>query len=424
LIKGDHSPGDRHNHYNHHTRGKKTNESSSLSLPEHQGIIKIIRFGRCGFRCRFEKGLQSIDIDIKSNWRHKTLNITTAADKCELKIKVPTPCPCVGDRRGSVSRSGSVMKVMKGLNFYISILPAYLNLRRAKEFDEIIIFLYFYLGLKGISTGDFSGVLRELFSFSIEDDQRESEIPIPYYRNLLMILKKTGLSNEPFRVIGGIGDCELGFRYDLAKESPQTRHQTCWLHRAVNANANVYVYVLDSMPESVQPLTLALTPKTIHEIYLSPTKDESLKVFGKFTEIFEAKYTESTTPPLTISISPISIYIYPVTAYMSQSRNLILTMTYNFGMFKWRVNPMDMIDCAKPLLIMIKSISTIGLEELPHPAPTLSFNALNRRSGKGWTRRGLGINHSTYFRYFFHLRFRALWLLLLSTRNHSRTHLV
>jgi hypothetical protein len=327
--------------------------------------------------------MQSIDIDIKSNWRHKTLNITTAADKCKLKIKVPTPCPCVGDRRGSVSRSesGSVMKLMKGLNFYISILPDYLNLRRAKEFDEIIIFLYFYLGLKGISTGDFSGVLRELFSFSIEDDQRESEIPIPY-RNLLMILKKPVLSNEPFwviGVIGVIGDCDLGFRYDLAKGSPQTRHQTCWVHRAVNANG------LDSMPQSVQPLTLALTQKIIisHEIYLSPPKDEALKVFDKFTEIFEDKYTESTTPPLTISISPISIYIYiyPVTAYISQGRNLILTMTYNFGMFKWRVNPMDMIDSAKPLLIMIKSIITILHEVLSHKAPTSSLWRQNRTSG-------------------------------------------
>ena len=64
-----------------------------------------------------------------------------------------------------------------------------------------------------------------------------------------------------------------------------------------------------------------------------------------------------------------------------------------------------------------------GLEALPHPALTLSANALNRRSGKGWTRRGLVIHISTYFRYSFHLRFRALWLLLLSTRSHSLTHL-
>jgi len=372
LIKRDHGPGDPHTH-NHHNRGKKAHESSSLSLPE-RDIMKIIR---CGLRCQFEKGLQSIDIDSKSNWRHKALNITTAADKCKLKIKVPAPWPRVGDRLRS--GSGSVMKVMKGLNFYISILPAYLNLRRAKEFDQIITSLYFHLCVKGIPTGDFSGVLRELFLFSIEDDQRESEIPIPY-RNLLMILKKPGLSNDPFwviGVIGVIGDCDLGFRYDLAKGSPQTRHQTCWVHRAVNAN------VLDSMPQSVQPLTLALAQKIIisHEIYLSPPKDEALKAFDKFTEIFEDKYTESTTPPLTISISPISIYIYiyPVTAYISQGRNLILTMTYNFGMFKWRVDPMDMIDSAKPLLIMIKSITTIGLEVFP-------LTALRRSSQGGLDR--------------------------------------
>lgn len=315
------------------------------------------------------------------------------------------------------------MKLMKGLNFYISILPDYLNLRRAKEFDEIIIFLYFYLGLKGISTGDFSGVLRELFSFSIEDDQPESEIPIPY-RNLLMILKKPGLSNEPFWVIGGIevigviGDCDLGFRNALAIKFSQTKHQTCWVHRAVNTN------VLDSMPQSVQPLTLALTQKIIisHEIYLSPPKDEALKVFDKFTEIFEDKYTESTTPPLTISISPISIYIYPVTAYISQGRNLILTMTYNFGMFKWRVNPMDMIDSAKPLLIMIKSIITIVHEVLSHTAPTSSLWRQNRLSGNGWANRGLGIFPLTILRRSSHVNLRALLLLLRSVRYSSLSH--
>ncbi|NIM13918.1 MAG: hypothetical protein GTO45_17905 [Candidatus Aminicenantes bacterium] len=331
LIKRDHGPGDPHTHntHNHHNRGKKAHEaheSSSLSLPEQWDI---------------------------------------------MKIKVPAPCPCVGvgDRRRSGSGSG--MKVMKGLNFYlfyISILPAYLNLRRAKELDEFIAFLYFYLYLKGLSTGDFPGVLMELSSFSIEieDDPRESEISISY-RNLLMILKKSGLSNEPFRVIGVIGDCDLGFRYNLAKESPQTRHQTCWLHSAVNAN------VLDSMPQSVQTLTLPLTKKIIiiHEIYLSPTKDEALKVLNKFTEIFETKYTESTTPPLATFISPISIYMYPVTDYISQGRNLrnlILTMTYNFGMFKWRVNPMDMTDSAKPLLIVIKSIITNVRKAFPYTA--------------------------------------------------------
>jgi hypothetical protein len=31
-------------------------------------------------------------------------------------------------------------------------------------------------------------------------------------------------------------------------------------------------------------------------------------------------------------------------------------------------NPMDIIDTGKPLLIMIKSIITIGLEDFPHPA--------------------------------------------------------
>jgi hypothetical protein len=331
-----------------------------------------------------------------------------------------------------VAVAAAVAEVMKGLNFYIGnignivILSAYLNLRRSKEFDKIIPFLYLYLCLKGISTADFSGVLKILTKiFTREDDQRESEISLPY-RNPLMILKRPGLSHEPFgviEIIGVIGDGHLGFRNALAKggwhpqpkkalraifrrtdlcaeasciffgtsgteekfvflaiffkplikesPSPQPRHQACCVHIAVKTN------LWESMLESFQPLTLTPEIIIIHEIYLPPTKDEALKVLYRFTEIFAAKYpesakaTEATVRPLTTPL----IFIYPVTVYMSQGRNfililnLILTMTYNFSMLKGRVNPMKMIDSAKPLLIMIKSIITIGREGFPHPAP-------------------------------------------------------
>lgn len=312
-------------------------------------------------------------------------------DRCKLKIKAPVPCPrvcrvCAGDRRRSVSVAvavavaAAVAEVMKGLNFYIGnignivILSAYLNLRRSKEFDKIIPFLYLYLCLKGISTVDFSGVLEiSMKMFSLEDDQRESEISLPY-RNPLMILKRPGLSPEPFGVpgvIGATGDGHLGSRDTLEKEPPQPRHQACCVHIAVKTT------LWKSMLESFQPLTLTPEIIIIHEIYLPPTKDEALKVLYRFTEIFAAKYpesaeaTEATVLPLTTPL----IFIYPVTVYMSQGRNfililiLILTMTYNFSMLKGRVNPMKMIDSAKPLLIMIKSIITIGHEAFPHPAP-------------------------------------------------------
>jgi len=390
-------------------------------------------------------------------------------DRCKLKIKAPVPSPlspclpclciCAGDRRRSgaisvsvaVAAAAAVAEVMKGLNFYIGnignignivILSAYLNLRRSKEFGKIIPFLYLYLCLKGISTVDFSGVLKILTKmFTREDDQRESEISLPY-RNPLMILKRPGLSNEPFGVIGiigVIGDGHLGLKNALAKggwhpqpknvlrtifrhtdwcaeasrnspryastgeilvflehffkplikESPhpQPRHQSCCMHIAFKTN------LWESMTESFQLLTLALTPEIIiiHEIYLPPTKGEALKVLYKFSEIFEAKYPEeieSTVLPLTTPL----IFIYPVTVYMSQGRNfililnLILTMTYNFSMLKGRVNPMKMIDSAKPLLIMIKSIITIGLEALPHPALTSSLLRQNRSPGNGYVR--------------------------------------
>ena len=328
-------------------------------------------------------------------------------DRCKLKIKAPVPCPrvcrvCAGDRRRSVAVSVSVAvaaavaEVMKGLNFYIGnignivILSAYLNLRRSKEFGKIIPFLYLYLCLKGISTVDFSGVLKILTKmFTREDDQRESEISLPY-RNPLMILKRPGLSHEPFGVIGiigVIGDGHLGFRNALAKESPspQPRHQACCVHIAVKPN------LWESTPESFQALTLTPEIIIIHEIYLPPTKDEALKVLYKFTEISAAKYpesaeaTEATVLPLTTPL----IFIYPVTVYMSQGRNfililnLILTMTYNFSMLKGRVNPMKMIDSAKPLLIMIKSIITIVHEVLSHTALTSSLWRQKRSSGNG-----------------------------------------
>jgi len=371
-------------------------------------------------------------------------------DRCKLKIKAPVPSPrvcrvCAGDRRRSgavsvpvavaVAVAAAVAEVMKGLNFYIGnignivILSAYLNLRRSKEFGKIIPFLYLYLCLKGISTIDFSGVLKILTKmFTREDDQRESEISLPY-RNPLMILKRPGLSHEPFGVIGiigVIGDGHLGFRNALAKGGwhpqpkkalraifrrtdlcaeasrnspryastgeilvflanffkplikefphPQPKHQACCVHIAFKTN------LWESMTESFQLLSLALTPEIIiiHEIYLPPTKGEALKVFYKSSEIFEAKYpeeTESTVLPLTTPL----IFIYPVTVYMSQGRNfililnLILTMTYNFSMLKGRVNPMKMIDSAKPLLIMIKSIITIVHEVLSHTALTSSL---------------------------------------------------
>jgi hypothetical protein len=186
-----------------------------------------------------------------------------------------------------------------------------------------------------------------------------------------MILKRPGLSPEPFGgpgVIGATGDGHLGSRDTLEKEPPQPRHQACCVHIAVKTN------FWESMTESFQLLTLTPEIIIIHEIYLPPTKDEALKVLYRFTEIFAAKYPESaeaTVLPLTTPL----IFIYPVTVYMSQGRNfililnLILTMTYNFSMLKGRVNPMKMIDSAKPLLIMIKSIITIGREGFPHPAP-------------------------------------------------------
>jgi putative transposase len=107
---------------------------------------------------------------------------------------------------------------------------------------------------------------------AIHDGIRESKIS---WQEVLQDLKKRGLTESP---LIGVGDGALGFWAALEEEFPSCRHQRCWVHKTAN--------VLDKMPKIVQEHAKRL----IHEIYMSPTKEEGLSAFESFVSLYEAKY--------------------------------------------------------------------------------------------------------------------------------------
>ena len=106
----------------------------------------------------------------------------------------------------------------------------------------------------------------------ILDGQRESTLS---WKDLLLSLKQKGLNTAPSLAIG---DGALGFWKALEEVFPGTRQQRCWVHKTAN--------ILDKMPKSVQ----IGAKKRIHEMYLAPSKNEALKAFSDFLELYEAKY--------------------------------------------------------------------------------------------------------------------------------------
>jgi transposase-like protein len=226
-----------------------------------------------------------------------------------------------------------------GKQFSSTILPAYM--RRVPSVDNLIPVLY----LKGISTGDFSTALRSILGDNVsglsatnivklkkswEDDYkawRERDLSLKRYvylwvdgiyfnvrlesednnrqcilvvigttedgnkelvaimdgyreskltwLDILRDLKRRGLTTSPKLAIG---DGALGFWSALREEFPETKEQRCWVHKTAN--------ILDKMPKSVQPRA----KEKIHEMYLSPTKEEALKAYEEFNSLYESKY--------------------------------------------------------------------------------------------------------------------------------------
>lgn len=98
----------------------------------------------------------------------------------------------------------------------------------------------------------------------------------------------------------------------MSKEFPETKHQRCWVHRTAN--------VLDKMPKSVQKKAKRL----IHDIYLSPAKDEALKAFDKFIKLNEAKFPKAVQCLLKTKKETLAFYDFPAEHWRHiRSTNLI-----------------------------------------------------------------------------------------------------
>jgi len=110
---------------------------------------------------------------------------------------------------------------------------------------------------------------------AIEDGHRESKLS---WQGVLKDLKRRGLKKAPALAIG---DGSLGFWAALEEEFSTTRHQRCWVHKTAN--------VLDNLPKAVQ----AEAKKRLHEMYLSPTKEDALNAYDDFMALYEAKYPKA-----------------------------------------------------------------------------------------------------------------------------------
>lgn len=106
---------------------------------------------------------------------------------------------------------------------------------------------------------------------ALSDGERESALS---WKELLLDLKRRGLESGPDV---SVGDGALGFWGALEEVFPKSRRQRCWVHKTAN--------VLDKMPKSLQSSAKTM----LHQMYLSATKEEALKVYAAFGKLYGAK---------------------------------------------------------------------------------------------------------------------------------------
>ncbi len=110
---------------------------------------------------------------------------------------------------------------------------------------------------------------------SIVDGVRESTLS---WKEVLLDLKRRGLNDAPKLAVG---DGALGFWAALEEVFPQTRIQRSWVHKTAN--------ILDKLQKKVQPSAKTL----IHEMYMSDTKDNALKAYADFIDLYQDKYPKA-----------------------------------------------------------------------------------------------------------------------------------
>jgi putative transposase len=98
------------------------------------------------------------------------------------------------------------------------------------------------------------------------------------WKELLVDLKARGLSIASDIAVG---DGALGFWKALDEAFPTTRHQRCWLHKALN--------VLDKFAKSMQPNA----KRDLREIGMSPDRAAAEAAMATFAEKYESKYPKA-----------------------------------------------------------------------------------------------------------------------------------
>lgn len=240
----------------------------------------------------------------------------------DVSVKVPK----VRDRTG------------QGIKFNSKLVPPYL--KRAQSIEELLPWLY----LKGISTGDFQETLTHLLGadasglssgtisrlktcwesdykqwqqrdlsgrrfvyvwadgvycnvrqddrlcllvvmgsdstgrkevLGLSDGYRETEAS---WLELLSQLESQGLNIAPEVAIG---DGALGFWKAITKHWPPTKQQRCWVHKTAN--------VLNKVPKAMQPKM----KESLHNIWMSDSKENAGKAFDLCLKQYEAKYPKA-----------------------------------------------------------------------------------------------------------------------------------
>ena len=110
---------------------------------------------------------------------------------------------------------------------------------------------------------------------AISDGYRESELS---WLEMLRDLKARGLRISPKLAIG---DGSLGFWAAMSKEFPKTKWQRCWVHKTAN--------VLDKLPKGLQ----GKAKSKIHEMYMAETKENALKAYRHFLDVYSDKYPKA-----------------------------------------------------------------------------------------------------------------------------------
>lgn len=110
---------------------------------------------------------------------------------------------------------------------------------------------------------------------AIEDGIREST---QSWREVLLDLKMRGLKRSPDCAVG---DGALGFWGALDEVYPSTRHQRCWVHKTRN--------ILNYLPNTVQ----AKAKKSLHQIWMAPTREQAHRACGQFVQTYEPKYPKA-----------------------------------------------------------------------------------------------------------------------------------